>query len=309
MKTCNLLAAAALAAAATTTAPALANRWGADYFPNVPLVTQDGKTVRLYDDLLKGKSVAVNVIYTSCKDECPLETARLVQLQRLMGERMGKDIFFYSITIDPKRDTPEVLKEYAAKFGAGPGWTFLTGRMEDIKLVTRKLGLSRNIDSYTKDGHAAALMLGNEPTGQWMRNSAVDNPQFLADTMAGFFGWRTAGGRKYAEARPIDISKGEFLFQSRCSACHTIGQGDRIGPDLHGVTSRRDVRWLVDYVVAPDRLLAEKDPLAVQLFEKYKGARMPNLGLGPADVRDVVSYLERSGAPKHTAHDHSKHAH
>ena len=92
------------------TGPAFAaNRWGADYFPNVPLVTQDGTTVRLYDDLLKGKSVAINVIYTSCKDECPLETARLAQVQKLLGERMGKDIFFYSITIDPKRDKPEVL--------------------------------------------------------------------------------------------------------------------------------------------------------------------------------------------------------
>src|SRR3989475_3374247 len=94
--------------------PAFAdNRWGADYFPNVPLTTQDGTAVRLYDDLLKGKAVAINVIYTSCKDECPLETARLAQLQRLLGERMGKDIFFYSITIDPKRDKPEVLKAYA----------------------------------------------------------------------------------------------------------------------------------------------------------------------------------------------------
>src|SRR5690348_11471339 len=69
-----------------------ANRWGADHFPNVPLVTQDGTVVHLYDDLLKGRSVAVNVIYTSCKDECPLETARLVQVQKLLGERMGRDI-------------------------------------------------------------------------------------------------------------------------------------------------------------------------------------------------------------------------
>ncbi len=306
MKAQDLIAAAVAAVALAGSPSAFANRWGADYFPNVPLVTQDGKTVRLYDDLLKGKSVAINVIYTSCKDECPLETARLAQLQRLMGDRMGRDIFFYSITIDPKTDTPAVLREYAGKFGVGPGWLFLTGRVEDIKLVTKKLGLSRNIDSYTKDGHTASLMIGNEPTGQWMRNSAVDNPQFLADTMAGFFGWRTAGGPKYAEARPIDIGKGEFLFQSRCSACHTIGQGDRIGPDLHGVTARRDAAWLVRYVVAPDRLLSEKDPVAVQLFEKYKGARMPNLGLGPADVRDVVSYLERRSAAQH---DHSKHAH
>ena len=91
--------------------PALAaNPWGANYFPNVPLTTQDGTTVRFYDDLLKGKSVAINLIYTSCQDECPLETARLVQVQRLLGDRVGRDIFFYSISIDPKRDTPEVLK-------------------------------------------------------------------------------------------------------------------------------------------------------------------------------------------------------
>src|SRR5256885_15587434 len=100
----GVTAAAALLAAATCVGPAFAaDRWGADYFPNVLLTTQDGTPVHLYDDLLKGKSVAINVIYTSCQDECPLETARLVQVQRLLGERMGKDIFFYSITIDPKR--------------------------------------------------------------------------------------------------------------------------------------------------------------------------------------------------------------
>jgi protein SCO1/2 len=70
--------------------PAFAtNLWGANYFPNVPLITQDGATVHLYDDLLKGKAVAINLIYTSCKDECPLETARLVQVQRLLGDRVG----------------------------------------------------------------------------------------------------------------------------------------------------------------------------------------------------------------------------
>ena len=86
--------AAGLLAAVACVGPAFAaDRWGADYFPNVPLTTQDGTTVHLYDDLLKGRSVAINVMYTSCKDECLLETARLVQVQRLLGERMGKDIF------------------------------------------------------------------------------------------------------------------------------------------------------------------------------------------------------------------------
>ena len=309
------LIAALFAAAALASAPpgSAANRWGADYFPNVTLTTQDGKEVKFYDDLLKGKSVAINVIYTSCKDECPLETARLVQLQRLMGERMGKDIFFYSITIDPKRDTPKVLKAYAEKFGVGPGWLFLTGRPEDIKAVTKKIGLSRNADSANKDGHSASLMVGNEPTGQWMRNSAVDNPQFLADTMATFLGWRRAGPQtSYAQAQPISIGKGEFLFQSRCSACHTIGQGDKMGPDLLGVTSRRERSWLTRYIVEPDRMLAQRDPIAVALFEKYQQVRMPNLRLGSPDAADVILYLEKqtTAQPKQararakTAHAH-----
>src|ERR1700750_1949358 len=86
-------------------------QWGANYFPNVTLTTQHGDTVRFYDDLIKGKIVAVNLIYTTCKYACPLETARLAQVQRLLGARMGRDVFFYSITIDPEHDTPPVLKE------------------------------------------------------------------------------------------------------------------------------------------------------------------------------------------------------
>src|SRR5260370_4865988 len=81
--------------------------WGANYFPNVTLVTQDGKTVRFYEDLLKGKMVVINFIYTKCRDSCPLETAKLPQTQRLLASRVGRDVFFYSISIDPERDTPE----------------------------------------------------------------------------------------------------------------------------------------------------------------------------------------------------------
>ena len=275
------------------------NRWGADYFPNVPLITQDGATVRLYDDLLKGKSVAINVMYTSCKDECPLETARLAQLQRLLGERMGKDIFFYSITIDPKRDKPEVLKAYADKYGVGPGWLFLTGKEEDIKLATKKLGLSRVRDSASKDGHSANLMVGNEPAGLWMRNSAVDNPQFLATTIGNFLGWKdTTPGKSYAEARPLVLDKGEYFFQSQCSVCHTVGQGDKMGPDLAGVTARRDRAWLARYITAPDKMLAEGDPIALALFEKYQYARMPNLRLSSDEVAAVLSYVEGRGAAR-----------
>lgn len=298
---------AAHSAGAPAAAPApVANRYGAGYFPNVPLVTQDGRTVRFYDDLLKGKSVALNIIYTSCKDECPLETARLAQLQRLLGARMGKDIFFYSISIDPAHDTPEVLKAYMQKFGVGPGWTFLTGNAADIRAVTKKLGLSRYSDAQNKDGHTAILMVGDVPGGQWVRHSAVDNPEFLASSLATFFGWREMQGRSYAEAQPLRIGQGEYLFASRCSACHSLGQGDRLGPDLLGVTARRERTWLLRYIQVPDEVLASGDPIAKALYQKYQNVRMPNVSLGGADVQAIVSYLESQSAH---AHSHSSEEH
>jgi protein SCO1 len=288
-----------------------ANRWGADYFPNVALVTQDGKTVRFYEDLIKGKSVLINVIYTSCTDVCPLETANLVQLQRLLGARVGKDIFFYSISIDPKRDTPAVLKAYAQKFGVGPGWLFLTGKPEDIKLVNKKLGLMQARDVDNLDGHTPWLMLGAEPVGQWTRNSAAENPEFLAARIGTFLGWRdTLPQTSYAEARPLVIDRGQYLFERQCSACHSIGQGDKIGPDLQGVTARRERAWLTRYVQAPDEMLAAGDPIATALFHKYKKVRMPNLRLGADDASVVLAYLEaQSGAAGEKAGKSPSHAH
>jgi protein SCO1/2 len=270
-----------------------AERWGPGYFPNVPLITQDGVTVRFYDDLLKGKAVAINLIYTTCKDECPLETARLVQVQRRLGDRVGKDLFFYSITIDPHRDTPQVLKEYADKFGVGPGWLFLTGKEDDIKLIARKLGLSSTMDIRSDDPHATMLMVGDEPTRQWMQNSAEDNPQFLASTIGTFLGWRSDEPlRSYAEARPLALDRGGYLFRARCLGCHTVGKGDLVGPDLAGVTTLRDHAWLARYLAEPDQVLAEGDPIALALFAKFNRVPMPNLALSSEDVTDLLSYLE-----------------
>jgi protein SCO1/2 len=99
MRTKTIRAAAVVALAAASALPALraaaaaGPRWGADYFPNAPLVTDEGKTVRFYDDLLKDKVVAISIVYTHCKYVCPLETARLAQVQRLLGDRVGKEIF------------------------------------------------------------------------------------------------------------------------------------------------------------------------------------------------------------------------
>jgi protein SCO1 len=280
--------------------PALAGgEWGANHFPNVQLITHDGVSVRLYDDLLKGKTVAINLIYTHCKDECPLETARLAQVQRTLGARMGKDVFFYSITIDPDRDTPPVLKAYAERFHAGPGWLFLTGKKADVELVRAKLGLGSDPDPANRDGHVAHLLIGNEPTGQWIRNSALNNPKYLAVMIGNFVGgWTGQPSTSYANAPRLAVpEEGQHLFQMRCAACHTIGHGDGLGPDLHGVTARRDAAWLARWLSAPDEMLAAGDPIATDLLARYKNLPMPNLRLSDDDVAAVIAYMtSRSNA-------------
>jgi protein SCO1 len=298
-----VLAAGAILPARLTSADQM---WGRDYFPNVPLVTQTGKTVHFYDDLLKGKSVVVNVIYTHCRDTCPLETAKLARVQRLLGGRVGRDIFFYSISIDPERDTPSVLREYAEKYHVGPGWLFLTGKREDIVAVQKKIGLYSRTDVVSPDGHLPSLMIGNEPSGQWMLNSAVDNPKFLAATIGNFMTeWksgRVVAARSYEAARPLTgFAAGSYLFGTKCSACHTVGGGDDIGPDLIDVTKVRDRAWVERFIKTPDKLLAQNDPIATALFARYKQVVMPNLRLGDGDVDVLLKYIEAESAAARTA--------
>jgi protein SCO1 len=268
---------------------------GGNRFPNVELITQHGKKVRFYDDLIKGKVVAVNLIYTTCKYNCPLETARMVQLQKLLGNRMGKDIFFYSITIEPEHDTPQVLKEYAEKYHVGPGWLFLTGKEADIKLISHKLGLDALPRADDPDGHTPHLLIGNEATGLWMRNSALDNTRFLALKIEQLMGYQSEGldlGKSSTTAANLSIDVGQYHFATRCAACHTIGGGDKIGPDLLGVTNVRDRAWLARMIVDANKLIEENDPIATALFKKYKEIRMPPLRLPESDVNTLIEYMK-----------------
>lgn len=275
-------------------------QWGENHFPNVELVTQDGKKVHFYDDLIKGKVVAIELMYTSCKYNCPLETARLVQLQKLLGDRMGKDVFFYSITIEPEHDTPQVLKEYAAKYHVGPGWLFLTGKEADIKLISRRLGLDTLPNGNDPDGHTPSLLIGNEATGLWMRNNALDNITFIALKIQQMSGYGSPAVPTVAASRTdavkLDIDKGQYLFATRCAACHTIGNGDKVGPDLLGVTNVRDRAWLNRIISEPDKLIDEKDPITMALFQKYKEIRMPRLNLPEADVNTVIEFMKTQTA-------------
>jgi protein SCO1 len=266
-------------------------------FPNVVLTTQYGTKVRLYDDLLKGKTVAINTFFSGCSDACPLGTAKMLELQRLLGDRVGRDIQFYSLSIDPTFDTPQVLKEYAERYGAKPGWLFLTGKEADIQLASKRLGLGSLQSTSPRDNHSNTLMVGREASGQWMKNSVTDNPRFIASSMETFLGWHdTQPSTPAAQAGPLNLTNGQFLFQNGCAACHSIGDGKRIGPDLYAVTERRPRAWIERFILAPDVVLASGDPIALQLLEEHGGVRMPNLGLARDEVADILRHIELRSA-------------
>lgn len=272
---------------------------GANYFTNLPVVTQDGKTLKFYDDVLKGKIVLISFIYTNCPDICPLTTARVAQVEDKLGDMVGRDIFFVSMSVDPERDTPEKLKQFATAFDAGPGWLFLTGKLEDIKLINSRLGDT----SRTLSEHRNQIVLGNDTTGEWTRNTALgDLDRLIMDIRAMDPKWRAevhqpkfnpASNTGYA----VDhLQPGQAQFKTLCAPCHTIGVGDHVGPDLRGVTERRQQAWLAAFIQTPNKVLAEKDQIALALAAKFPGVRMPNLKLSDTDVADLISYIGAQNA-------------
>ena len=282
--------------------PSPVSPWGADYFPNVELTTHEGRTVRFFDDLLANKVVVISFIYTSCPDACPLETARLAGVQEALGGRVGQDVFFYSISIDPARDTVAALARYAERFGAGPGWLFLRGAEADVLELRRKLGVLSAGETELAQ-HSLSLVLGNQATGRWMRRSPFENAYVLADEIGAWLhNWKhpTVIDEDYADAPELrTVSRGEALFRTRCSACHVIGPGDglaRSGPNLQGVADWRDRAWLERWIREPDRMLEEGDALAQTLFEAYRRVPMPNMRLNDLEVEAVIGFMQEESA-------------
>jgi protein SCO1 len=321
MRYLRLMAAVAVAAAAIWNASeskAQNRPWGEAYIPNLTVTTQNGKPVRFYDDLVKGKIVIISFIYTSCTDICPLTTARIAQLEDKLGDLVGRDVFILSMTVDPERDTPERLKEYAEAFGAGPGWSFVTGKPEDIRAINYKFGERSQILSE----HRNEIVLGNDATGEWQRDSVFGDIDRLAMTV------RALDSKWRDQVRPpaqtassntglaMSSQPGQALFKKVCAPCHTIGVGDRVGPDLRGVTTRRDQPWLAAFIQNPGQLRARQDPVALSLAAEYPAVRMPAMGLGANDAADLISYLatetsrltdaEVPALPA-TQHDHHHH--
>lgn len=139
------------------------------YFTDVELLNQDGKPMRFYTDLLKGKVVVINSFYTSCTDSCPLIMGSLARLQDALGDRFGREVYFVSLTTDPTHDTPPRLKEYAKRFQAGAGWHLLTGKKENVGLALAKI--AQPVKS--REGHLNILIIGNERKAHWKKAFAM----------------------------------------------------------------------------------------------------------------------------------------
>lgn len=133
--------------------------------PDTPIYDQDGQKLHFYSDLVKGKTVAINFIFTTCTTICPPLAATFRRIQVDLGGRVGNDVRLISISVDPVTDVPERLKAFAAKFKAGPGWTFVTGSKPDIDLLLRALGASVS----DKNDHTPMVLVGNERAGYWTR--------------------------------------------------------------------------------------------------------------------------------------------
>jgi len=152
-------------AADSKEAAAPAVRGAEKYFTDVILVDQNGQRQRLYSDLMKGKTVVINAMFTSCTGSCPVMAARLERVQAWLGSRLGEEVHILSISVDPERDTPESMKAFGEGFQARPGWFFLTGEKDKLEVALRKLG------QYVDDpeAHQNILLIGNEPTGLWKK--------------------------------------------------------------------------------------------------------------------------------------------
>jgi protein SCO1 len=155
------------------------------YFPDLPLLTQDGRTVRLYDDLVRDRIVLINFMYATCTGVCPTVMTNLGRVRKLLGDRVGRDIFLLSFTLKPTEDTPEILADYARMHGIGPGWTLLTGKPTDLERLRRTLGFYDSNPELDKDtsNHIGIVRYGNEPLMRWGACPGMSTPEWIAKSV------------------------------------------------------------------------------------------------------------------------------
>jgi protein SCO1/2 len=157
------------------TAPAasmLAMREPGLKIPDLALVDQNGRTVHFYKDLIEGRTVAINFIFTTCTTICLPMGANFAHLEKMLGGRAGREVNLISVSIDPETDTPARLKDWAGKFHGGPGWTLVTGSKPEVDRLLKALGAF----TADKQDHSALALIGNARAGEWIRQNALASP-------------------------------------------------------------------------------------------------------------------------------------
>ena len=156
------------------------------HLPNVPLLTHEGKRVMFYDDLIKDKIVTLNFFYAKCDEICPAVTANLARVQKLLGADVGTKLFMYSFTLKPEMDDVRAIRDYREMFHAKPGWTFLTGKPEDLEKIRRGIGFQYPDPAIDKDKtqHIGNVRYGNEPLMLWAACPGLGNAPYVAESIS-----------------------------------------------------------------------------------------------------------------------------
>ena len=161
------------------------------YFTDVVLINQNGEKMRLYSDLLKDKVVVMDFFFSTCQGSCLPLNRNLQKIQEALGNRLGKDVYLISISVDPTTDTPARLKEYAKKLDAKQGWYFLTGEKANVDFALRKLG--QYVDD--KQDHTNIFIIGNERTGLWKKAFGLAKSDELIKVVESVLNDQPTGGR------------------------------------------------------------------------------------------------------------------
>jgi protein SCO1 len=160
------------------------------HLPNVPLLTHEGEPVRFYDDLVRDKKVLLNFVDMGNRREAGLVTSNLREVRGLLGTRVGRDVFMYSIALDPAKATPPVLARWSREHRTGPGWLFLTGHADDVTALRRAAGFAYDDPTEDRDpaSIASVLKFGNEPEMRWAHCATRAHPRQIARMVVADFG-------------------------------------------------------------------------------------------------------------------------
>lgn len=166
--------------------------------PDVAVLDQDGNELHFYTDLVKGKTVAINFIFTNCTTICPPLAATFARVQKELGDRVGRDVHFISISVDPLTDTPERLKNWGAKFRAGKGWTFVTGDKQEMEKLLSALGAS----VARREDHSPTVLVGNDVKGVWTRTYGLARSSQMVGLIMNVMAGKTDTGPSEESAQP-----------------------------------------------------------------------------------------------------------